>query len=340
MSRFDYLIEKIAKAPFQDVPFKHIEIKDFFNSDDFQEITSSAEVDLEPAESDKDLFESLFKTGYRIIQFPGCVTDKDEYMEWRKNGKPRARKYQKTTEGFGMTLRLTEPTSPLMTELRDFFASETFNQALAGKFDLDLDEMIVDNGIQKYLDGYEISPHPDNRRKACTFMVNINSGTRSEVRNHHTHYMKFKESYQYVPHFWAGNPDIQRCWVPWDWCETVKQQTENNSIVLFSPNDFSLHAVIADYDHLSGQRTQIYGNLFSKEKPNYSHQSWKRLDLVTEKVLPVGQGKTPNSKPKPKTQLGKLAAKLGFVKTSIATEKKKPKFNKDERAIRPRNQKH
>ena len=86
----------------------------------------------------------------------------------------------------------------------------------------------------------------------------------SEKLDHHTHYMKFKKAYSYIEEFWEGNPDVDRAWVPWDWATTVKQQFKNNSIVLFSPSNSTLHSVKANYDHLITQRTQLYGNLWFK----------------------------------------------------------------------------
>jgi len=72
---------------------------------------------------------------------------------------------------------------------------------------------------------------------------------------------------------------MERCWVPWDWCTTVKQQTQNNSIVILSPSFDTIHAVKASYCHLEGQRTQLYGNLWYKEgKKQRFISSNRRLD--------------------------------------------------------------
>jgi len=142
------------------------------------------------------------------------------------------------------------------------------------------------------LDGYEISPHPDVRKKAATFMVNINPSSESEKMNHHTHYLKFKESYAYVKQFWSGNRQIDRAWVPWSWTDTVKQQTKNNTIVLFSPSNDTLHGVKADYNHLSTQRTQLYGNLWYKTSSTTTRLKWENMDLVNpKKIVPVPRKK-------------------------------------------------
>lgn len=152
-------------------------------------------------------------------------------------------------------------------------ASKKFQLQLSKKFNIKTNQVTFDQGIQKYLDGYEISPHPDLRNKALTFMVNINPSNDSEMKNHHTHYMKFKDKYQYVQNFWENNKDKDRCWVPWEWCTTVKAQTKNNSIVIFAPDNNTIHAVRAKYNHLIYQRTQLYGNLWFKK-------SLKKISII------------------------------------------------------------
>lgn len=282
MSRFDYLIQKIHDAEFQHKPFKHVYLDKFFSDNDFTEIINAQEIQLAPVKSDQALFDTLFEQGYEIIKFPGCSTSSQDYMRWHKR---RSGKIQNNSacEGFGMTLRLTKPSSGILTELATFLQSDEFNQALAEKFDIPLAECKRDSGIQKYLDGYEISPHPDVYRKALTFMVNINPHANAEAANHHTHYLRFKPEYQYVPVFWQHNPQFERCWVPWDWCESVKQQRANNSLVIFSPNAETMHAVKADYDHLAGQRTQLYGNLWYKDGKGVTDKQtreWEQVDLL------------------------------------------------------------
>ena len=171
-----------------------------------------------------------------------------------------------------------------------FLISDDFNKAIAEKLNINFKDCLIDGGIQKYLDGYEISPHPDTRSKAATFMVNINPTEESEKLDHHTHYMKFKKAYSYIEEFWEGNPDVDRAWVPWDWATTVKQQFKNNSIVLFSPSNSTLHSVKANYDHLITQRTQLYGNLWFKTNPTKRTLEWEAIDLLSassEKRIPI-----------------------------------------------------
>ena len=75
--------------------------------------------------------------------------------------------------------------------------SKSFIDALLSKFNISGVDIEYDAGIQKYLDGYEISPHPDIRRKLLTFMVNIKPSNSSESNNHHTHIQSFKKVFFY-----------------------------------------------------------------------------------------------------------------------------------------------
>jgi hypothetical protein len=59
-------------------------------------------------------------------------------------------------------------------------------------------------------DKYAISPHPNLRKKATTFMGNINNSIGSEDINHHTHYLEFKLERNYVSEYWKGSSLIKR----------------------------------------------------------------------------------------------------------------------------------
>lgn len=277
MAKFKYLIEKIKKSDFTTHPFKHIYIEEFFSQEDFDEIVNSSEIEAPVAKNDVDLIDSLMSRGFKPISFPGCVTDISKYIAWHKKKTEVTR--NGTCEGFGMALRLYNIKTKILTEINDFLASDAFNKAIADKFSIDFSNCHIDGGIQKYLDGYEISPHPDIRKKAATFMVNINPSLQSDTLNHHTHYLSLKPEYRYVEEFWKHNLDIDRAWVPWDWAETVKLQSKNNSIVLFAPSHETLHAVRADYDHLISQRTQLYGNLWYSNSSKMKTMDWTGLDI-------------------------------------------------------------
>ena len=277
MKRFEYLLKKISESTFSDTPFRHIYIENFFNESDFKEIIECPEIATSQVTNDRDLFSELLSRGYKVISFPGCITDVDRYCEWHAQKKKNT-STNSSCAGFGVVLRLVESKSLILNSIKEFMLSSDFTNCITEKFGLPENSITIDNGIQKYLDGYEISPHPDIRRKAATFMVNINNTESSEIKDHHTHYLKFKEKYEYVETFWRGNPHVERCWVPWDWCSTSFQQSSNNSIVLFSPSDDTMHAVKASYDHLKGQRTQLYGNLWYEQQA-LQQIPWEHLDI-------------------------------------------------------------
>jgi hypothetical protein len=302
-SDFFYLIDKIRNAPFCDEPFRHIEIRQFLSPEHFEAVTSDRQVALPRVGTTEDLIQSLDDHGYKIIPFPGCVTSSKEYLKWFNDG--TGRQIHGATESFGIAFRLSDPKSTVLSELNAFLVSDEMQAALIDKFGIER-PVTIDAGLQKYLHGYEISPHPDIRRKALTWMLNINPGQDSEAAVIHTHYLRLKDSWSFVSEFWKGNGDLDRDWLPWDWCETVKQQTDNNSIIIFSPSNDTLHAVKADYDHLKFQRTQMYGNLWyeenkipkvpytdfdisSKIKKRHQRQRERAAPIDRFKATPLGQ---------------------------------------------------
>lgn len=267
-----YLVKKIKNAKFSESPFKYIEINNFFNDNDFKEIVSSEEINIS-ASSDLDLFQNLFNNSYKIIKFPGCTVNYREYIDWHKTKNVTA-KTNTTCEGYGVVLRLYSAKSSPIEELINFINYDIFIDTISEKFNISNEKCIYDAGLQKYLDGYEISPHPDIRKKALTYMININPDPSSENKDHHTSYMKFNNERKYIKTLWEGNTNVDRCWVPWNLCKTEKKQTKNNSLVIFAPNNDTLHAVKANYDHLKYQRTQLYGNLWHSESATTMTPQW------------------------------------------------------------------
>jgi hypothetical protein len=274
---FDYLLDKIEAAPFNDAPFRHIEINDLFSPEHFEAIISEPQIRLPVATDDRDLLKTMDESGYRLIYFPGTTGDIERYLEWHAS-KSGAIDNSDTCETFGVVMRLDKfNENSILPELNDFFRSPEFLGCAAAKFGISMDAVSADAGIQKYLDGYEISPHPDTRRKALTWMTNINPAPNSEALDIHTHYMTFRPEFSYVRDFWASHDEIDRAWVPWSWCETMKRQPQNNSLVMFSPSNDTLHAVKAAYDHLPTQRTQLYGNLWFENPPVRERMDWRGL---------------------------------------------------------------
>ena len=165
-----------------------------------------------------------------------------------------------------MTLRSQTIKSPLLQDIESFLNSDEFINCMLEKFEINK-AVRVETAYQKNLTGYNLSPHPDMRNKALTDIANIYTELTSNKENFRTHFLTFKDEYKYIAEFWKHNADVERCWVPWDWCETIKQTSQINSISIFAPGHDTLHAVDISYDHLAQQRNQLYGNLWYEEYP-------------------------------------------------------------------------
>jgi hypothetical protein len=322
-SEFSYLGEKIKEQKFSVDPFKHVYIEGFLNKDHFDKLLSLDEITLgsQGFSDDQGLLEGLKKFNYKPIDFPGCFLDEKKYLKWKRN-KSKTGGVASSCEGAGMTFRLNINRDGLLKDLSTYLAGDEFNRIIAEKFGVDFNDCAVDHGIQKYLDGYEISPHPDIRSKAATYMLNLNHNPDSEKLTHHTHFLKFKSVYKYIQSLWENSLDVNRGWVPWDWCESIHQQTKNNSIVIFSPSNDTLHAVKADYDHLRGQRTQAYGNLWYRSVPASYMLPWESLDIPGGKVL---EGQKRNNKIR-EVIAKKVPSKFKELVKSVS-KSRKPKDN-------------
>ncbi|MGQ4557301.1 hypothetical protein [Halobellus sp. GM3] len=273
-NEFSYLLDKIEKADIKTDPFKHLEIKNFLSEEHFDHIQELNLISTS-GKSDKDLISSIQQSGYSHVRFPGTFDSVEEYISHRQGKSQGSVKgVFNTINNKGIVFRLDEYKDPVLNNLFDLFRSREFVECVCNKFELDPERFDtgleqgeksmsgIDTGLQKYLDGYEISPHPDIRKKALTWMLNLNPSSKSAGLNHHTHYLELEDEYKYIEEFWKYNTSYDTCWVPWEWCNTVKRQTENNSIVFFSPSYDTIHGVKADYNHLETQRTQFYGNLW------------------------------------------------------------------------------
>ncbi len=275
MNKFEYIIDKIIGTPFTEAPFKHIYIPDFFAKEHFQEIISAPEVNIRKAADDDDLIVALHENHFKEISFPGTTTDLPVYLRWHKDAKEGNVTNNGLCDGFGVTMRLQETRqNTILREISEFFKSKQFWDTLRAKFNITRSDVRTDVGLQKYLDGYEISPHPDIRLKALTFMINLNPAANSEEIEYHTSYLTFKPEKNHIREFWDNNPGVDRFWVPWDWCDVRSRQPANNSIVIFSPANDTMHAVRAHYDHLETQRTQYYGNLWYTNASAKSTHTW------------------------------------------------------------------
>lgn len=260
-NEFDYIIDKIKNAKFINEPFPHLEINDFLKESHLRLILNDEQIHFKEVSTDDQLYRALIRHGYSIQAFPGCVSTWSSYKQYLREGKYRSRKGN-PVESAGITFRLKKCRNPFINKLLAFMQSRKFEESLRNKFQIDKKTHILTE-IQKYLTGYEISPHPDVRRKALTYLLNINKNTSIDDYDVHTHLLEFKDEFKKTMQFWDRRKNTERCWVPWNWCKTKKIIRKNNTIVIFKPrsNPPTLHGIKLDYDHKKFQRTQIYGNL-------------------------------------------------------------------------------
>ena len=275
-SEFGYLSKKILEAEIHDSPYPHLEIENFLSPEHFQKVVQDNQIHFEECSDTKDLLKKLKQKNYEVITFPGCNTDINMYLNSLETGEWKHGTRGNPIESYGVTLRLMKYNSDFLSRLIKYMNGEEFESSMKKKFGIEEKTEII-SAVQKNLTRYEISPHPDVSKKCMTYLLNIN---KDEAKGYdiHTHMLKFKKEYDYIYETWEMG-DLEREWVPWDWCETVKKHTKNNSIIMFTPSHRTLHAVKMDYPHTKFQRTQIYGNLMYPGRNVKKYRKNKYHDL-------------------------------------------------------------
>jgi hypothetical protein len=272
---FDYIIDKINNATIINEPFPHLDIQQFLSEEHLNIILNDKQIHFKEMNTNSELYKLLITTGWKIQAFPGCVANWESYISSISNYKS-----SDPVETVGITFRLNKYKNKIIEELIRFMNSDIFHNTLRKKFNIK-EETTVISAIQKNLTGYEISPHPDIRNKCLTYLLNINNAE-LEQKDCHTQLLEFKPKYKYIEDYWNKNTHIERCWVPWDWCNRIKTMNKNNSMIIFKPDSSppTLHAVKLDYNHLLYQRTQIYGNLMYKQPHKYLPSNYKVLNAL------------------------------------------------------------
>ena len=276
MNQFSYLSEKILDAQFLNDPCRHLEINNFLGEEHLDIILNDEQIHFKECNDTRDVINQLHKLDYSVQQFPGCCSDINDYLNRLKNDDWPNEYKGNPVESYGITFRLMRYRNEFIKELIRYLNGNEFKSAMETKFELKKDTDII-TAIQKNLTKYEISPHPDIKDKAMTSLLNINKDDSVEKYDVHTYLLKFKEEYKHTLEFWKTNKNLDRCWVPWSWCEKIKTISKNNTIVIFPPSNDTLHAVKLDYDHTKFQRTQIYGNLMYRDKSNFKKISYKDI---------------------------------------------------------------
>ena len=262
-NNFKYIIEKIQDAKLTNDPFNHYLIKNVFSKEHYSLIQESQEINLGPSKDIHDLVKNLLERNYEIETFPGCVTDVNEYIKAIKSNNfiiAREKFKNGGISSFGMCFKLKSK-DKFIKGILDFFNSENFLNCIRKKLKVNI-PTTYNFGIQKYLNGYELSPHPDIRTKKATLMLNINHHELNADTTIHTRLLRPKEKTKKIIEFWKKNKEVERNFLKWDDCEIVTSHSDSNSLLMFSPDDDSLHGVKLKYNDLEYQRTNLYANLW------------------------------------------------------------------------------
>ena len=261
---FDYIIEKIKSAKELEYPFNHFYIKNLFSNEHYSLIQNSSQINIPVSKNIVHLINNLHKTNWEIMSFPGCVTDIKTYVQSIKtdNFVIPEEKYRETLSSFGLCFKLKNSDDEFIKQLVNFFKSESFINCIIKKLKIRTPTTYYIFDIQKYLSGYEISPHPDNRFKKATLMININNEELNKDCSIHTSMLKPKEQTKKIIEFWKENIEVERDYLKWNECEIVKTHSDTNSLLLFSPNNETIHGVKLKYNDLQHQRTNLYANIW------------------------------------------------------------------------------
>ena len=187
---FTYLLRKIKDAEFEEIPFHHLHIRNFFSEPHFSEIVSDEQIKRPRATNTRLLIDDLIEAGYVIQPFAGSINSIDDYLQFLQDKNNFNRKLlkgqgTKILSGYGMTMRLDRVNPELLSDLREFLNSDEFVSCLLEKFSIvtERPELKLRN---KNLTGYNLSHYPDMRDKALTYMANIYTEHDSSLQNFHS----------------------------------------------------------------------------------------------------------------------------------------------------------
>lgn len=283
-NEFGYLLDRVRDAEFFDEPFLHLEINPFLNEQHLNDLMTDPDIHMPPFNSSRHLIKTLMTRGYEVQEFPGSITSIPTYLKELEENPDHSRQDSidlNEMVGRGMTFRLKETRSDTYglktySRLLAFMNSEEWRVALLSKFNITRDTTIF-SSIQKYLKKYIISPHPDHKTKALTYVMNINRDEEAAARAEAgTNLFAIDPENQWVERVWK-NCSFERAWIPWRWASLAKTINENNNMLVFSPHESSLHGIHLNYDHLRWQRTQLYGNAFYRHASGGVDVQWNTL---------------------------------------------------------------
>lgn len=266
-----HLVAKLEAAAVDEHPFRHVIIEDFLPDECVEKLLDVARVP--GVRTSLQLWRAL-RSEWAVQPFPGCSPSWSRYFLERGIGLPWR---DERVSGRGLALRYSGDSS-VVKSVRDAMTSDEFTACVKQVMGLRR-PVRADSGLQKYLDGYEIAPHSDPHAKAATILVNLGiDGVQRPGTG--TRLLQLKDERRYVQTFWRYNKNIDPDWVPWSWCEEVREVDMVNSLLIFCPDETTIHAVKCAYDHNAGQRLQLYGDYWFTDVPSAQPRaSYRALDV-------------------------------------------------------------
>ncbi len=254
----NYIIKKIQDSVIIEKPFPHIIIHNFFEDEDLTKILNNIEIE--------NLNEIEKK--YIKVHYPGAKSSKEELT--------------KRPTGVGLVYALKEDYHKNNVKLNKVLNSEDFKKVLFKKLNIpkNIDGWNVYQ-INKDLNGYEISPHPDITGKVITYQINLSNTDILDNYDLSTKFHTIKpECLKYIKEL---SKKKLRPWGKWEWFDKGKSITyTQNTFMAFAPSDISYHSVkLENYPQEKYQRTMLRGfiadsRLLKKKSKDY----WTSGNLV------------------------------------------------------------
>lgn len=254
----DCIIKKIEEAEIIVKPFPHIVISNFLEDDDLIDILDNIDID--------NL--NVIDKKYKLVQYPGAKTTTEELT--------------KRPTGVGLVYALKEEYSKNNIKLNTILDSDEFKQTLMKKLNIptNIDGWNVYQ-INKDLNGYEISPHPDITGKVITYQLNLSN---TDILNNFDLGTKFHIiKPEYLKYINELSKQRKRPWGKWEWFNEGKSiPYQKNTFMAFAPSDISYHSVkLENYPQQKHQRTMLRGFIAdSRLLKLKSKEHWTSGNLV------------------------------------------------------------
>lgn len=254
----DYILKKIEDAEIISKPFPHIIIPNFLEGDDLKNILDNIEID----------HLNEIEKKYKKVHYPGAKSSTEELTN-RPTGK-------------GLVYALKEEYSKNNIKLKTILDSDEFKQALFKKLNIpkNIDGWNVYQ-INKDLNGYEISPHPDITGKVITYQINLSNTNALDNYDLGTKFHTIKpECLKYIKEL---SKKKSRPWGKWEWFdEGTSIPYKQNTFMAFAPSDISYHSVkLENYPQEKYQRTMLRGFIADSRLLNKNpKRHWTSGNLV------------------------------------------------------------